>query len=285
METTAPQQGITEEQAILALHSWLTQCLCENPEHDTEDAKMQKYDNKLYLRPAINRELKSDLRWLLDNASYCQSTKEFVSKVRDIIIFNRQEYDYKKHVPILCEECARSRGFTVDTVWPIVSQPDYRCSKCGNYWRPMDDSVPGAYIELEDGQPICLVCFLKESLQDEVQKYRQKQLRENMKLINPNKQEESTSLSRKEQRKIWRERNEEILANTLQEGSCKKCGEAEDSELDIITTEESPKGKVSNWRRDNSPEVFQSKLSTCVIICHDCLKDEKAVERIRKRKN
>jgi len=245
------------------LRVWLNKCTCENTGHSLDEAKGKK--TYLFLRPAINNDLKPDLRWLQENMSRFSNPEDLIKHIEATIIMKRQAYNYQPQAPVLCGECAESIGLEIHEEWSIATWPTSRCSKCGSEWNSFDDEVPGAHCVV-DNKTYCIVCYLQHGLKDGLTT---KEMAKNL------TKAQSEMKDRKSKAELKRKQNDQILEDWLVENSCLDCGETDLAKLVAVPGPKSPPGKVYLWKRDNSSDTFQTKIKTTKIYCKACLSSQK----------
>ena len=295
--------SISVEEAQKTIVGWVTGggTICENMKHDTGDAGLKKDTNRLFLRPAINKELKSDLRWLKEIAELVHSPQQYKTRVLDYILYRRLEYarcpagseinPYKPYpnltphypypdwgpaywpfAPILCLECAQSLGLVEIEGWAVVTYPRIICAKCGDYWDPADDLIPGAVLTLEPPDRWCMACCLREVpvIKDELMRRRIE--RAGDAASEAKDTTVANASSRRDKRELWRKEIDEALDDFMTDYAvCSHCGEEDAHLLEAVPGPNSPAGTVSMWRRDNSPALFKKKLQTTVVVCKACI--------------
>lgn len=287
--------GISVEEAQKAIGLWLAECICENHLHDTTDAREKKKEgkNRLFIRPAINRELKSDIRWLNELAGNSDDRYEFISRLKDYILYRKDEYNrgredspmgkslsehlpwpnwgpiYYPVAPVLCIGCAEGADLVDVPEWHLVTYDTIKCCKCGNQWDPQDDLLPGANLSLNPPDPWCVACCLREAptVKDALMKERHDQIEK----AYDNSKLGTKAETVQEKRRKRREENDDILEEFLAyHASCKECGEDDPKLLNVLPGPNSPRGTLATWRRDSTPETFKKRLKTALIVCQEC---------------
>ena len=289
---------ISEQEAKETIKLWLANCICENHYHDTEDAREKKKQgkNRLFLRPAINREMKSDVRWLRELAGKSEDSLEFITRLKDYIIYRKGEYSRTSRIspfgeefnrpehppwpswgpiywpvaPVMCSYCTELLGLTEVPDWNLVTYDTIECVKCGNLWDPQDDLLPGANLSLSpSGEPWCVACCLREvpAVKDALAKENRDQIETAYSKSKLGARAETVQ----EKRRRFRKENDEVLDEFLSlSASCEKCGEDDPKLLEVLPGPDSPKGTLATWRRDYAPNTFKKKLEAALIVCRDC---------------
>jgi len=247
-----------------SLREWLNRCVCENIDHPLEDARQKR--TYLFLRPAINDDLKPDLKWLQENMSKFFNPEDLIRHIEATLIMKRHKYDYQPHAPFICNECAENIGLEIYEEWGITTQTFSKCFNCGLKWDPFDDKIPGAHCVV-DGENYCIVCFLRQGLQSD--QLSNKETAKKLTKVQSEMKDRKTATEVKREQK--RELNNLIYEDWLAANSCLECGEVELSKLIAIPGRNSPPGKVYLWKRDNSSETFKKKIKTTNVFCKACI--------------
>lgn len=277
-----------------AIQDWLETCSCENLKGHTENSSPKR----LFLRPAINQELKSDVRWLKELADSTGDVGTFVAKLRDYIFYHKHEYGrgterspmgaplpehppwpsfgpmYFPYGPVLCLDCATKLGLVEAADWGLVTLPELRCEKCSSLWDPLDDLVPGAYLipyPEKKKDHWCITCCLQHSvgLKDALADKRKEQM--SATLAKTKADTSKGAINMQDRRKQHRQANDKYLEDLLTDSVCAECGEDWPARLTLVPGKSTPPGTISAWRRDNSPDLFRNKIATMIVKCKSCV--------------
>jgi len=244
------KRRLTQKEVREALRDWLEYAACENPGHPLEDSR--KHRKLLYLRPAINDELKSDQYFLKELASKHEDPRAFIRDVEGALIMHRDKYDYDSRPPILCEKCAEKARLEIHEDYGIATPAPMICSKCGKRWDPWADPAPGSY-NIVNGEALCTSCLLWQ--------------RGDVNHAEQAKNMEKEQNKRKAREQSRREENDRIYDAWLMDHNCIVCGEDDPKKLHAVPGPDSPRGKPYTWKRDNAPDTFREKLRTTQVYC------------------
>ena len=242
-------------EAKQVIKDWLKGCTCENYQHPVGEARGKR--SFIFLHPAVNQELKSDLSWLLEAAARAKDAAAFVRSLETLLVWNHSEYNYLTRPPFICEDCAKAAGLETHEDWSIASWPLLKCSECGTEWDPWADDKAGSY-NIQGGRPICVRCFLKRNLDPDQSTEIKNELERSA---------AETGKGRKTRDQLRRERNDEIYREWLEKNACVECGEDRPDELVAVPGPKSPQGKPYLWRRDDANEAYRTKIKTTVVYC------------------